>query len=70
MTRLETAPFTPRELVKADDRCDRCSAEAKVIATMLAGELLFCGHHARDLGKSLIDKAIHVHDPEGVLGLF
>ena len=27
------------------DRCDRCSAEALVKVTGLAGELMFCGHH-------------------------
>lgn len=32
----------------ATDRCDRCGAQAYVRATMAAGgELLFCGHHAR-----------------------
>jgi hypothetical protein len=29
------------------DRCDRCSARALVRALFPAGELLFCGHHAR-----------------------
>ncbi|NLG48162.1 hypothetical protein [Gordonia sp. (in: high G+C Gram-positive bacteria)] len=39
-TAPERAPLT------AADRCDRCSAAAKVRATLPAGgELLFCGHH-------------------------
>ncbi|GAA1294102.1 hypothetical protein GCM10009609_74110 [Pseudonocardia aurantiaca] len=29
------------------DRCDRCRAAAAVRALLPAGELLFCGHHAR-----------------------
>ena len=32
----------------AADRCDRCSAQAYVRATLHAGgELLFCAHHGR-----------------------
>jgi hypothetical protein len=37
---------TPPALTRAD-RCDRCSARALVRALFPAGELLFCGHHAR-----------------------
>lgn len=55
-----------REALTAADRCDACSAAAKVIATFLNGELLFCGHHARDLEKHLKNKAVTVYDPEGV----
>ncbi len=33
----------------AADRCDRCSAAAQVRALLPSGgELLFCGHHARE----------------------
>ncbi|NLG54589.1 MAG: hypothetical protein GX542_02905 [Rhodococcus sp.] len=33
----------------AADRCDRCGAGARVRATLPAGgELLFCGHHAKE----------------------
>jgi hypothetical protein len=32
----------------AADRCDRCGAQAYVRARLASGgELLFCGHHAR-----------------------
>lgn len=51
------------------DRCDRCSAQARVRATFSSGELLFCGHHAREAGKELVIKAIHVFDPEGEFNL-
>jgi hypothetical protein len=37
-----TAPLTRL------DRCDRCSAAARIRALLpTGGELLFCGHHAR-----------------------
>jgi hypothetical protein len=54
-----------RELT-LEDRCDACSAAAKVIATFLNGELLFCGHHARKMNDTLKIKAVDVYDPEGV----
>jgi len=52
-----------------NDRCDTCSAAAKVVATFLNGELLFCGHHARKAGTNLVSKAIKVYDPEGELNI-
>lgn len=34
--------------LSADDRCDRCGAQAVGRATMSSGaQLLFCGHHLR-----------------------
>jgi len=51
----------------AIDRCDRCGGPAKVAATFLAGELLFCGHHARSF--NFLTKALTVYDPEGELAL-
>ena len=54
-----------RELT-LQDRCDACGAAAKVIATFLNGELLFCGHHARKMNSDLKLKAVNVYDPEGV----
>jgi hypothetical protein len=52
-----------------DDRCDSCGAAARVVATLLNGELLFCGHHARKIKDVLVPKAIRVYDPEGELNL-
>ena len=63
-----TTVVDARELT-AHDRCDSCGAAAKVIATLLNGELLFCGHHARQIKNSLVPKAIRVYDPEGELNL-
>lgn len=53
-----------RELT-AHDRCDSCSAAAKVVATLLNGELMFCGHHARKMWKTLNDQALQLWDPFG-----
>jgi hypothetical protein len=36
------------------DRCDRCGAAAMLRAILATGgELLFCGHHAREHGPAL-----------------
>jgi hypothetical protein len=57
-----------RELT-LQDRCDSCSAAAKVVASFLSGELMFCGHHARSMGKDLVKASIEVYDPEGEFNL-
>jgi hypothetical protein len=42
-----TTTLTARELI-AEDRCDRCGAQAHVRVLLASGgELLFCSHHAR-----------------------
>jgi len=46
--------LTPPPLTRSD-RCDRCSAAAQLRATLPAGELLFCGHHAREYRTGLLD---------------
>jgi len=55
-----------RELT-LQDRCDSCGAAAKVIATFVTGELLFCGHHARESGAKLVKTAVELFDPESVV---
>jgi hypothetical protein len=45
------------------DRCDRCGAQAKVRAVLEHGELLFCGHHARQHADVLARVAVHVQRP-------
>jgi hypothetical protein len=43
-----TTTLTRPELTAAD-RCDRCGAPAQMRAVLPSGgELLFCGHHARE----------------------
>ena len=55
-----------RELI-AQDRCDKCGAQARVIATFLNGELMFCGHHAKEVKASLQIKAATIYDPDNLL---
>jgi len=46
----------------ATDRCDRCSAQAYVRATLHAGgELFFCAHHGREHTPALVGLA-EIHD--------
>ena len=56
-------------VLTANDRCDKCGAAAKVVATFLNGELLFCGHDARFVRKSLLEKSATIFDPENELDL-
>lgn len=58
---------TTQEKLTAEDRCDSCSAAAKVVAKFLNGELLFCGHHAKEKYPQFKDKSFDVYDPEGFL---
>jgi hypothetical protein len=45
-----------RPELTAADRCDRCGAPAKLRAILPSGgELLFCGHHAREFEAGLRD---------------
>jgi len=41
-----TGQTTTTEALTAEDRCDRCGAQAYLRVTLAAGgDLLFCGHH-------------------------
>ena len=53
--------------ITAEHRCDRCSAPAKVRATLLNGELYFCRHHGRKMSESLKSMALEIYDPESSL---
>lgn len=55
-----------RELT-LNDRCDSCSAAALVVATFLNGELMFCGHHAKEKQSKLIESALSIFDPQGFI---
>lgn len=49
--------------LNAIDRCDRCGAQAYVRVTLLnGGELLFCGHHAKEYSKGLKPLAARIQD--------
>jgi len=51
------------------DRCDRCGAQAyvRVVLASSGGELLFCGHHARQHEPQLRSKASEWQDETGRL---
>lgn len=55
------ASRTDRPLTTAD-RCDACGAQAYVRVVLSAGELLFCGHHARVHRPALERQALFVQD--------
>jgi hypothetical protein len=46
----------------ADDRCDRCGAQAYVSAALPAADLLFCAHHWREYGEAVRNHGATVHD--------
>lgn len=49
--------------LRAVDRCDRCGAQAYVRATLLSGgELLFCGHHAKEYAEKLKSVSANIQD--------
>jgi hypothetical protein len=51
-----------RPELTAADRCDRCGAAAQVRAVLASGgELLFCGHHAREHENRLREIAAEIH---------
>ena len=56
-----TAPSTAA--LTAEDRCDRCGAQAYLrVELQSGGELLFCAHHAREHGDKLKEIAASVLD--------
>jgi 4-hydroxyphenylpyruvate dioxygenase-like putative hemolysin len=62
-----TAPATTAPTLSVADRCDRCGAQAFVRVVLRAGELLFCGHHARAHGPGLQAVAVVVEDGTGAI---
>jgi hypothetical protein len=47
----------------AADRCDRCGAQAYVLARLTSGgELLFCAHHGREHLPKLQHLTTEIHD--------
>lgn len=58
-----TTAVAPSAPLTAEDRCDRCGAQAYLRVELHAGgELLFCAHHAREHGDKLKEVAINVVD--------
>lgn len=59
-----TSTLTRPELT-ASDRCDRCGAAALVRAVLPSGgELLFCGHHAREHEPRLKEMSANIQAGE------
>lgn len=58
-----TTATAPSTALTAEDRCDRCGAQAYLrVELQSGGELLFCAHHAREHGDKLKEIATKVVD--------
>ena len=58
-----TTATAPSPALTAEDRCDRCGAQAYLrVHLQSGGELLFCAHHAREHGDKLRAVAAAVQD--------
>lgn len=58
-----TTAVAPSAPLTAEDRCDRCGAQAYLrVELHVGGELLFCAHHAREHGDKLKEVAVNVLD--------
>ncbi len=57
-----TAALATPPVLTAQDRCDRCGAQAFVRVVLPSGELLFCGHHGRVHAEALARVALSVED--------
>jgi Zn ribbon nucleic-acid-binding protein len=59
MTSTLTPPPETAERPIAGERCDRCSAAAKLRVTLAGGgDLVFCGHHANQYADQLVPIAV------------
>ena len=58
----ETVVSVPIKHLKVIDRCDQCGAQAFVIVKLLAGELMFCGHHYNKNKDKLNSEAYEIID--------
>lgn len=49
------------------DRCDKCGAQAYMVAMKDGGELMFCAHHGTKYLSSLLETGWDIHDERDVL---
>ena len=64
-----TTAVAPGAPLTAEDRCDRCGAQAYLrVELQTGGELLFCAHHAREHGDKLKQIAVKMLDETHKLG--
>lgn len=47
-------------VLKLSDRCDRCSAQAFILAKGIQGELMFCNHHYNKFKENIDSWAFEV----------
>ncbi|MDQ4084574.1 MAG: hypothetical protein M3165_02040 [Actinomycetota bacterium] len=58
-----TTAVAPGPSLTAEDRCDRCGAQAYIRVELNGGgELLFCAHHGREHADKLRSVAQNIHD--------
>jgi hypothetical protein len=58
-----TTAVAPGSALTAEDRCDRCGAQAYIRVELDGGgELLFCAHHGREHAEKLRAVALSIHD--------
>lgn len=62
MTATRTPDRPASAALTVADRCDRCGAQAFVRVHFVAGELTFCGHHARAMSAALQAQAVRIED--------
>lgn len=56
-----TTALAKPAVLNAQDRCDRCGAQARMRAVLTGGgDLLFCGHHGRHHAEALAKVAVRV----------
>ena len=55
-------PPAPTTTLTAQDRCDRCGAQARVRVVLTSGDLLFCNHHAKEHEPRLRSIALEWYD--------
>ncbi|GIG60281.1 MULTISPECIES: DUF7455 domain-containing protein [Longispora] len=59
MTPTLTPPTELATETAANERCDRCSAAAKLKVVLAGGgDLMFCGHHANKYAEDLVKIAV------------
>ena len=61
MTAMTAAAPAQAPALTAQDRCDRCGAQAYVRIFIGFSDLLFCGHHYRDHEDKILKTAAHIH---------
>lgn len=59
---MDTMEDTKTQTLTLQDRCDRCNAQAFVLAKGMEGELLFCGHHFTKHEEALYNWAYEIVD--------